>query len=192
MYRHQRSRQSPKTQRARDPKYAKVFLYFAFFDQRHQKNMATNPWIETDSLFVLSNDAVGASKIAAFDLDDTLVSTSGKHRFPKTFEDWVWLDGKIPAILYELVSKGFKLVIFTNQLGISKGHVSSTLIKQRIENILDDLSLPVQVFAFAAIRMSRPWARFSQQQAQIADKVSRIIASKRAAGDDNIENVDPS
>jgi len=55
------------------------------------------------------------SKIAAFDFDWTLVKPKEGRRFPKNVEDWQWLYPHIPNVLCDWYSKGWGIVIFTNQ-----------------------------------------------------------------------------
>ena len=42
---------------------------------------------------------VGSSKIAAFDLDNTLIKTKSGNKFPQSYKDWqVWDDSVIPKL----------------------------------------------------------------------------------------------
>ena len=51
---------------------------------------------------------------------------------------------KVVPKLKELSDKGYKIVIFTNQNGISKGHTTEGQIKQKIEKISRQIGVPLQ------------------------------------------------
>ncbi|KAL9108652.1 MAG: hypothetical protein Q9227_006598 [Pyrenula ochraceoflavens] len=95
------------------------------------------------------------AKIAAFDLDDTLiVSTAGK--FTKSATGWKWWDSSVPARLRELNAEGFRLVILTNQSTISlkddpkipqRDKASFRNFKDQLTSVLRQLDLPVSVYA---------------------------------------------
>lgn len=61
-----------------------------------------------------------ANKIATFDLDHTLLKPNGKHKFPKNKNDATLVYPEVLSKLQELQSNGYKIVIFTNQLGLGK------------------------------------------------------------------------
>lgn len=48
--------------------------------------------------------------------------------------------------LKELNSKDYKVVFFTNQAGVSTGKASIGSIKEKIENIIKEIGVPIQVF----------------------------------------------
>ncbi|EFN59940.1 hypothetical protein CHLNCDRAFT_133012 [Chlorella variabilis] len=96
-------------------------------------------------IYKLNPAAQGGDKIAAFDLDGTLVGTKN---------DWKWFNKAVPSVLQELHEDGYQLVIFSNQGGI-KGALSgkaSENVRGRVDNVLAALSkkakkeIPVQVF----------------------------------------------
>lgn len=60
-----------------------------------------------------SNDA---PKIAAFDLDGTLIATKSGNRFARDESDWRFFDKGVPKRLQELYNTGHHIVIFTNQV----------------------------------------------------------------------------
>jgi len=57
-------------------------------------------------------------KIAAFDLDDTLITPLGRNKFPKDKFDWKPLYKNIPFVL-EILQEDYVIVIFTNQKKLS-------------------------------------------------------------------------
>ncbi len=52
----------------------------------------------------------------------------------------------MPAKLKELHEDGYKLVIFTNQAGITKGKTTTKDIQGKILDIIAELGLPLQTF----------------------------------------------
>jgi len=56
-----------------------------------------------------------SNKIAAFDLDGTLITTKSKRRFPKDKDDWRLLNEKVALKLRCLDKEGYTIVVFTNQ-----------------------------------------------------------------------------
>ena len=79
-------------------------------------------------------------KVAAFDLDDTLI-TAKSGKFGKDENDWVIFDDSIPAKLKQYVDNNYKLVIVTNQKGISTKKTDGTMWKNKVNNIINSLQL---------------------------------------------------
>jgi len=98
--------------------------------------------------------AQGGAKIAAIDLDGTMIARKSTNQWgPKDADDWKWLTATVPAKIKELHEGGYKLVIFTNQ-GSIKGAMlgaASDKIRAMIDNVLKGLStaagtaIPAQV-----------------------------------------------
>uniref|UniRef100_A0A8C9VMC5 Polynucleotide kinase 3'-phosphatase n=1 Tax=Scleropages formosus TaxID=113540 RepID=A0A8C9VMC5_SCLFO len=57
---------------------------------------------------------------------------------------------EIQPKLASLLKKGFKVVFFTNQMGISRGKLRPEVFKSKVEDVLATLKLPIQVFAATA------------------------------------------
>jgi len=78
-------------------------------------------WIRDESLLILDSEELAHSdKLACFDLDDTLIKTKTGRKFPQNRGDWTWWDSSVPDKLKSLKESGYKIVIFTNQLGLKK------------------------------------------------------------------------
>lgn len=77
--------------------------------------------------------------LAGFDLDSTLIKTKSGKTFPINNSDWV--------LLYDLISEKLKtlnkhtIVIFSNQMGISKGHLNETDLIEKIKAIKNKLNI---------------------------------------------------
>lgn len=85
-------------------------------------------------------------KIAAYDLDSTLITTRSRAKFPKNASDWKPLNTHVATKLASLTEQGYVFVIFTNQAGVGNGRITDDFIRTRIEGILNSFSLDAGVF----------------------------------------------
>ncbi|KAF4976021.1 hypothetical protein FZEAL_7277 [Fusarium zealandicum] len=98
-------------------------------------------------------------KIAAFDLDSTLIATASGKKHASNGTDWKWWDSCVPGRLRELYQNGYRVVIMSNQAGLTlhfdanfKGPKASTQkrvteFKQKCSAVLTNLNLPTAVYA---------------------------------------------
>ncbi|XP_055625506.1 uncharacterized protein F21D5.5 [Toxorhynchites rutilus septentrionalis] len=108
-----------------------------------------NKWEDMDSklLYIFtSKNVVSSEKIAAYDMDGTLIKTKSGNVFPKSIDDWQIAFAEVPGKLKSLYKSGYKMVIFTNQAGISKGKLKIEDFKKKIEALQLKLNIPMQVF----------------------------------------------
>ncbi|XP_013870426.1 bifunctional polynucleotide phosphatase/kinase [Austrofundulus limnaeus] len=111
------------------------------------KECAKSSWQQIGNLLVYTAAGVKASnKIAGFDIDGCIITTKSGKVFPTAPDDWKILYPEIQPRLASLLKKGYKVVFFTNQLGIAKGKLRPEVFKSKVEDILSTLQLPVQVF----------------------------------------------
>lgn len=102
-------------------------------------------------------------KIAAFDLDSTLIATASGKRHANSATDWKWWDAVVPGRLREMYEKeGYRIVILSNQAGLTlhfdanykgpKAGVQKRVndFKQKCSAILNNLDLPTTVYAATA------------------------------------------
>ncbi|RUS69475.1 hypothetical protein EGW08_022759 [Elysia chlorotica] len=104
-------------------------------------------WTSHDELQVFTSKGVTPHrKVAAFDMDGTIILTRSGKVFPTDQDDWKILHPNVFNKIKELHSKRYKIVFFTNQLGVAKGKTNIEELKVKIENIVEKLQVPVQVF----------------------------------------------
>jgi len=85
-------------------------------------------------------------KIAAFDMDGTIIVTQSGKVFPVDENDWQIYSPEVITSINKLSDDGYKIVIFTNQGSIGVNSVNEKIFKKKIENILQMIKTPVQVF----------------------------------------------
>jgi bifunctional polynucleotide phosphatase/kinase len=91
---------------------------------------------------IIDTGTKGSSKIAAFDLDHTLIKTKSGRVFPKDINDWIPFPRSKDKIK-ELANNGFKIVVFTNQSGSKFNKKDFT---EKIENIAKKFDVRIQAF----------------------------------------------
>ncbi|KAM6932889.1 bifunctional polynucleotide phosphatase/kinase-like [Xenentodon cancila] len=111
------------------------------------KACTRSSWQQISNLMFYTAAGVKASdKIAGFDIDGCIITTKSGKVFPTAPDDWKILYPEIRPQLSSLLKKGYKVVFFTNQLGIAKGKLRPEVFKSKVEDVLATLQLPVQVF----------------------------------------------
>ena len=82
------------------------------------------------------------NKIAAFDLDGTLIKPKSKNKFSKDINDWQPFDRTLQIRIKKLIEDGFNFVIFSNQMGVSHKFITLAQIKKKFENVIKFFNLP--------------------------------------------------
>ncbi|KAG9300017.1 hypothetical protein G9A89_009745 [Geosiphon pyriformis] len=159
-------------------------------------------WREHETLLIgvhLTSDCgklEGRAKISSFDLDCTLIKVKGNSRYPKDENDWVWWNKKVPQVLKQLCDDDFKIVIFSNQGGLTAGKSTAERkrkeFKNKIKHIGDKLDIPFQIFVGTAVDnyrkpMTGGWDYFikNENAGVVIDKEKSFYcgdAASRAAG----------
>jgi bifunctional polynucleotide phosphatase/kinase len=88
-------------------------------------------------------------KIAAFDLDDTLITANSGNKWARHANSWKWWDGSVPARLKQLYSDGYIVIIMSNQGNVIPKADSKSLanLKACITSVLQQLDLPIHFYA---------------------------------------------
>ncbi|XP_034557861.1 bifunctional polynucleotide phosphatase/kinase [Notolabrus celidotus] len=111
------------------------------------KGCLKSNWQQIGNLLLYTAAGVkGSDKIAGFDIDGCIITTKSGKVFPTGPDDWRILYSEIQPKLASLLKNGYKVVFFTNQMGIAKGKLRPEVFKSKAEDILTTLKLPVQVF----------------------------------------------
>lgn len=111
-----------------------------------------NRWesFNNGGLFVFTtSDCVGKSKIAAYDMDGTLIKTQSGKVHPVNRDDWQIAFGTVLNTIRSKVNDGFKIVILTNQAGLSSGKTKLVDLKKKMEDIAKKINVPMQYFIAA-------------------------------------------
>ncbi|RCI14507.1 hypothetical protein L249_7013 [Ophiocordyceps polyrhachis-furcata BCC 54312] len=108
---------------------------------------------------VSETDGRRSKKIAAFDLDSTLIATLSGKKHPTSATDWRWWHPSVPQRLRQLYhEQGYRVVILSNQAGLtlhpapkSKAPKPGTLrrvadFKLKCSTILNGLDLPTAIY----------------------------------------------
>ncbi|EFX85136.1 hypothetical protein DAPPUDRAFT_46356 [Daphnia pulex] len=114
-----------------------------------KKQKMEDTWEEIDNgkLIIFTSDGVQhKSKIAAFDLDGTIITTQSGKVFPTNCQDWKLNFSQVPGKLKQLIEDGFKIVFITNQAGLSNGKLKPLDFRKKLCDIRSKLGVPIQVF----------------------------------------------
>ncbi|GJC81419.1 bifunctional polynucleotide phosphatase/kinase [Colletotrichum liriopes] len=99
------------------------------------------------------------TKVAAFDLDSTLIATASGKKHADAAADWKWWHASVPGKLKEMYKdQGYRIVVLSNQAGLvlhadpkaktpksTKDRVSA--FKQKVNAVLTQLDLPITIYA---------------------------------------------
>ncbi|PNF40657.1 hypothetical protein B7P43_G05911 [Cryptotermes secundus] len=97
-------------------------------------------------LIYTAKHVVAQPKIAAYDLDGTIITTQSGNVFPKDCNDWKISFSEVPGKLKKLHNDGYKIVFMTNQAGIGRGSTNVEDFKAKVVRIVNKLGVPVQTF----------------------------------------------
>lgn len=119
--------------------------------RRRSSRKKTSKFSHIESILVYRyniSDDYGESPmiITGFDMDETLITTKGPNKFPKDADDWQWRFSRVPVVLEYFSSIGYRVVIFSNQAGISTGRTKLSHIKEKTESIALSLGIPIEFF----------------------------------------------
>lgn len=131
-----------KSKRSRDSASAEPALKFDLEWSEHGE--VENVLKGVKPLYYLwSKTEPGCGKVAAFDIDHTVIVTKSGKSFATNAQDWKWFDKCVPGKLKELHESGHRVLFVTNQAGIEKGKVKFGELKSKFETMIRELDIPV-------------------------------------------------
>ncbi len=93
---------------------------------------------------ITHNDFKFKTDLASFDLDNTIICTKSKKKFPIDENDWEFNENVEKTLNY-YNKKNYCIVIITNQMGLKKFGINKWCDK--IKAILKKLNLPIKIYA---------------------------------------------
>lgn len=120
----------------------------SFFGVKPSATKQAEPhYHECDTLLIFQyGPQCPSDKIAAFDLDGTLIGTLSGRKFASDHADWKLMP-HVKDKLKELHSSGYRIIILTNQGGLPKGKPTKDDFKKKMNAIATELDLPLLVIA---------------------------------------------
>lgn len=101
----------------------------------------------TSTFFCFPPKGEGKKKIAAFDLDWTLIKPKSNKKFPVSKDDWEMMFGsKVVDKLKELHSKDYRIVVFTNQSGLEKHKILIGDLVEKTSAVTKLIAVPIYVY----------------------------------------------
>ena len=145
--------------------------YFSIKESTTKKNTSefTFTWKRIGSILIgnTSGQVKGSNKVAGFDIDGTIITTKSGRKFPVDINDWKVQFSVIPGRLQKLVREDYKIVFFTNQLGIKKNKPPASEFQSKIESLVEILNIPVIIMVACESDINRKpcigmWSHFCQ------------------------------
>ncbi|EGO24781.1 hypothetical protein SERLADRAFT_449528 [Serpula lacrymans var. lacrymans S7.9] len=168
----------------------KVTKLHPFFSKPGQTTSAPFQWVKPSlgpkrtCLHGVNMSPESRPKIAAFDLDGTVIKSNHKNRSKNTALQWEWWKNSVPSKLQELHQEGFSIIFISNQA------LKGTQIedwKKKIPLIAAALpSVPFRIFAATAkdgYRKPMPGMWYELERMFKADNIEIDKASSFFVGD---------
>ena len=108
--------------------------------------MAANPWHHEPTFFYQFQNSDKRENILAFDFDGTLSVTQSGKRFPTGPKDWRYWNACIVPTLKQCYKDGYRIAIFSNQLGISTNRCPAQTIEAEFQDFQKSLEIPIDMF----------------------------------------------
>ena len=81
------------------------------------------------------------TKLALYDMDGTIIVNKSKKKNPKGADDWVFCNPQVVSVVRKYYEDGYRVIILTNQKGISLGHVSAKELSDKVEQFSEYLGI---------------------------------------------------
>ena len=119
-----------------------------FMVEEQEKKVLKWKWSIVDggmSVGVTLDDA-DSNKLAIFDMDGTLINVKSGKKNPTGKSDWVWWHPSVPEKLREVKKNGYRVIIVTNQKGVSLGLVTLDELCSKIETFSQEIGIDMSCF----------------------------------------------
>ncbi|CEM03257.1 unnamed protein product [Vitrella brassicaformis CCMP3155] len=99
------------------------------------------------SVYWKDYDSPASDKVLGLDLDGTLIAPKSGAKWPKDANDWRLLyGGSCRTVLKKHVNDGFKVVVFSNQKGVSTGKQKLEDLQKKLDAVQAALAVPMLVY----------------------------------------------
>ena len=115
-------------------------------DKTQTKSLSWTWWSVGSLAVGQTSEDVDSDKLAMFDMDGTLINTKSGKSNPTNADDWVLWNGCIPKKLQEAKNAGYRIVIISNQKGISLGYTTLKEMQTKVQNLAKTLGVELSVF----------------------------------------------
>ncbi|OMH86270.1 Bifunctional polynucleotide phosphatase/kinase [Zancudomyces culisetae] len=125
----------------------------------HSDSPDAPEWFDNKSVLIGKFGVPNKSaKIAAFDLDSTLIKVKSKYKRPVDENDWVFHNKNVVKVLRSLHTEGYHITVISNQRGLkinsdkerAKKLTRKSQLKTKISNIAKQLDIPFYFYAATA------------------------------------------
>ena len=102
-------------------------------------------WTNNNYIYGVHKEFKLRSKLAIFDLDDTIIKPKSGKKFAEDENDWCFITNAKDTILE--LSSNHSIIIITNQKGIKNNKPPIKQWQNKIENIQKELDVPLMIYA---------------------------------------------
>ncbi|KAA6385323.1 MAG: putative Bifunctional polynucleotide phosphatase/kinase [Streblomastix strix] len=111
---------------------------------------APDGWEVHNGTFYKIMNETSTQKVAGFDFDGTLAKTKSGAKFTTGPDDWEFWDVSVPETLKAKLKAGFRLVIFSNQMGVIKDKTTPKNVATQFENLRKAVDPDIKIDMFFA------------------------------------------
>ena len=126
------------------PNYPKILKYI--FILKNESPIIFIPRIKmwkTVKSCIYKSGNIASNKIAAFDMDSTLILSNIGAKYPTEVNDYIWCFPNTVQKIQELSSQGFTIVIFSNRRGSPQMNRD---VQKRLDKMITQFNVPTWVF----------------------------------------------